>query len=423
MICPQCNKHYEDGKFCPDCGVPLVEDAPQQQASGMSVNLGDANAISGGLHVSDSHDVTNVDNSVHNITNNSSSTVTNISFAAQKTESEIMQDNENQFIKAVRERVVDGLTRQKEAELEQIARDWKINPQRAHQIIEAERKSADILSGGQGNEYYAGKVLQNVYDAVNANQTDILKRLFIPLEELSKTMDDGNVQYYYYMLLASLNPAGCTVSFVNHHTDNYWQLFWTCIAYVKLGQVQNAVALIPRLGGFGGPHGDIDLLTAIENLSDFKRTKNDYFNQQMQANLQSAVNVGLSELLSPLWYAVQELAKEKQKPEEWFAFYVETTLKELGPEKEKHMSKDMPQMPTPPAMPKFDPQAVQLKQSQGWNALQAAQQMGLGQMPSMQDMQAQLNAMRNQVMGGTPPPVPQEMPPMPQATQETDKND
>ena len=400
------------------------------------IKVGDnANLLKGAI---DSHDTqinntnNNVDNSVDNsVTNNTTNNTTNYTtthqtvYEAQRTQQEILQDNENQFIKAVRERVVDGLTRQKEAELEQIARDWKINPQRAHQIIEAERKSADILSGGQGNEYYAGKVLQNVYDAVNANQTDILKRLFIPLEELSKTMDDGNVQYYYYMLLASQNPAGCTVSFVNHHTDNYWQLFWTCIAYVKLGQVQNAVALIPRLGGFGGPHGDIDLLTAVENLSDFRRTKNDYYNQQMQTNLQSAVSGGLSELLSPLWYAVQELAKEKQQPEEWYAFYVQTTLKELGPEKEKHMSKDIPEMPTPPSMPKFDPQAVQLKQGQGWNALQAAQQMGLGQMPSMQDMQAQLNAMRNQVMGGmpqmpgmgTPPPVPQGMPPMPQAPQ------
>ena len=208
------------------------------------IKVGDnANLLKGAI---DSHDTqinntnNNVDNSVDNsVTNNTTNNTTNYTtthqtvYEAQRTQQEILQDNENQFIKAVRERVVDGLTRQKEAELEQIARDWKINPQRAHQIIEAERKSADILSGGQGNEYYAGKVLQNVYDAVNANQTDILKRLFIPLEELSKTMDDGNVQYYYYMLLASQNPAGCTVSFVNHHTDNYWQLFWTCIAYVK----------------------------------------------------------------------------------------------------------------------------------------------------------------------------------------------
>lgn len=410
MYCPNCNKHYENGKFCPECGTKLIE---KPAPSGVSLNLGDANAISGGLHVSDSHAVHNEDRSVHNITNNNSSTVTNVNVAAQKSDVELRQENESQFIKAVRERVVNGLTRQKEVELEQIARDWKINPHHAHQIIEAERKSAEILSGGQGNEYYAGKVLQNVYDAVNANQADILKRLFIPLEELAKTMDDGNVQYYYYMLLASQNPAGCIVSFVNHHTDNYWQLFWTCIAYAKLEQVQNAVALIPRLGGFGGPHGDIDLLTAVENLSDFSRTKNDYYFQQLQTNLQSAASGDLSELLRPLFYAVQELAKEKQQPEDWYAFYVQTTLKELSPEKEKHMSKDIPQMPTPPAMPKFDPQAVQLKQSQGWNALQAAQQMGLGKMPSMQDTQVQLNAMRNQIM--------ESIPPMPQAAQETDK--
>ena len=101
------------------------------------INVGDnANLLKGAI---DSHDVqtnyttNNVDNSVDNsVTNNTTNNSTNYTtnnkmvYEAQRTQQEILQDNENQFIKAVRERVADGLTRQKEAELEQIARDWKI---------------------------------------------------------------------------------------------------------------------------------------------------------------------------------------------------------------------------------------------------------------------------------------------------------
>ena len=416
MYCPDCKQDF-DGKFCPECGTPLQEHTVT--SGGTTLNLGDANAIMGGVHVSDSHNIHNDDHSVHNTT----------IVEAQRTQQEILQDNENKFIEAVRTRVADGhLTTQEEAELDQIARDQKIAPMRAQQIIEAERKSAHVLAGGQGNEYYASKVLQNIFDAVNANQVDIVKRLFKSVEELSKTMNDANVCYYHYMLYASLDPASCTVAFVNHHTDNYWQLFWTCIAYIKLGQVQNATALIPRLGGFGAPHGDIDLLTAVENLSDLRRTGTDYYQQQLEQNLGAAANHGMSEQLAPLWHAVQELTKEEQHPEGWFAFYVENTLAELGNKKDTAKTKGMPQMPDMPQvpqMPKFDPQAVQLKQSQGWSPLQAAQQMGLGKMSSMQQTQTQLDSMRSQIMGGmppmpgmnTPPPMPQDMqqdtPPMP----------
>ena len=88
MYCPNCKQEY-DGKFCPECGTKLIE---KPSTSGVSLNLGDANAISGGVHVSDSHAVTNIDNSVHNTTNNTS-TVNNITnVEAQKTESELLQE-------------------------------------------------------------------------------------------------------------------------------------------------------------------------------------------------------------------------------------------------------------------------------------------------------------------------------------------
>ena len=68
MYCPNCKQEY-DGKFCPECGTKLIE---KPATSGVS--LGDANAISGGVHMADSHDV-------HNIQNTSNTNIDNRSFA------------------------------------------------------------------------------------------------------------------------------------------------------------------------------------------------------------------------------------------------------------------------------------------------------------------------------------------------------
>ena len=97
------------------------------------INVGNnANLLKGAI---DSHDtqISNTDNNV-NTTNNivDNSTTNQTIYQAQRTQQEILQDNEKEFIKAVRIRVADGqLTAQEEAELDQIARDWKINPLRA----------------------------------------------------------------------------------------------------------------------------------------------------------------------------------------------------------------------------------------------------------------------------------------------------
>ena len=391
------------------------------------INIGNnANLLKGAV---DSHDTQiNNDNSVDNsVTNNTTNNIVNNTttnqtiYQAQRTQQEILQDNENAFIKAVRERVRYGMTNQVEAELSQIALDWKISPDRARQIIEAERKCANVLSGGMGNEYYINRVLQDAFDAVCHNNVAVAKKLFKTLSELSEMVDDANVHYYYYMLFASFNPAGCVMSFVIHHVDNYWQFYWTCVAYIKLGQAQNVDSIISRLGALGALDGDVDLLIAVENLYDVQQTNSGYSKHCLQGNLQKAVANGMSEQLSPLWYAVKAFSDGNHNFEDWFAFYAETTLSEINQACGEGLGK-----PTPPPLPKFNPQSVTLKQSQGWNPLQAAQQAGLGQMPSMQDVQAQMEAMRNQFAAAMPQ-MPQmstnwqtqwqNMPPMPQESE------
>jgi len=93
MYCPNCNKKY-DGKFCPECGTKLIEKpaTPTAGGSGINISFGDANAVSGGVHLKDSHNTLNVDNSEHNI-QNVNTTVNNITqIAAQKTEMEILEE-------------------------------------------------------------------------------------------------------------------------------------------------------------------------------------------------------------------------------------------------------------------------------------------------------------------------------------------
>ena len=66
-LCSICNKEWpDDFQVCPVDGTALI-DKPQTP-SGFSLNLGDANAISGGVNMSDNHSTNN--NTVNTTTSN-----------------------------------------------------------------------------------------------------------------------------------------------------------------------------------------------------------------------------------------------------------------------------------------------------------------------------------------------------------------
>ncbi len=337
---------------------------------------GDA-AVVGGIHT-DSHNTENHYNTTTNTTNNSTVSNQHV-YEAQKTTTEILLQNETLFLQAVQECLVDGILDQlKLAQINQLRMQWHVAPDRANLIVEQVRRSFNMMQGDKGNEFLAEQLLSEVFNAVQGNQTEILRHKFSSLEQLARVMTDGNVQFYYHLLLASFYPDKCTVSFIQSRTDNYWQLFWAHVAFIKICNADNATQLLPRLGGFGAEQGNIALLMALDNLSDFLRNgRNDYYRQQTEQYLNQAVEKGMDERLGSLWYAVKELMQGEPQPEDWYRFYVERTLCELRPKPRTGMSVP-PQMPTPPPMPKFNAQNVQLTQMQGFNPLQAASQMGLG---------------------------------------------
>lgn len=397
MICPQCKKHYEnDYLYCGDCVDPsggpvhLVEDNLPE--SGIGLQFGDAAAVNH-LNVSDSHE----DHSVHTMTTNNVNTTNNVSqtynnqtiHEAQKTTAELKQESESRFMQAVQDFLVDGQLDQSELQqLNMLATQLRIDPQRAMQMIDQVRRSSLVMKGGEGTEFLAQQLLEEVYNAINTNQADVLVKRLPQLEQLAQTSPDGNVQFYYHLLLTSLKPETAAISFLNARTDNYWQLFWVHVAYVRLGQTDNATVLLPRMGGFGAPQGDMALLMAMDNLAEYRHNpKQEYFIIQAQEKLMQAQQLGLSEPLNALWYAVKEAMMEEPNPEPWFQFYVENTVRELCPIKASaipQMPPQMPKMDVPP-LPKFNAQNVNLEQMQGFNPLQAAQKLGLGMAGKMKN--------------------------------------
>ncbi len=368
-------------------------------------------AVVGGIH-SDSHNTQNNYTTHTNTTNNS--TVNNKTvYEAQKTQTEISQQNETLFLQAVQERLADGkLDNQKLAELNQLSIQWHIAPARASILIDQVRRNMAMLQAGKGNDFLAEQTLNEVFNAIQTNNLDILRRKFNSLEQLACVMTgDNNIQFYYHLLLASMFPDKCALAFFGSHTDNYWQLFWAHIAFIKTGNVDNATVLLPRMGGFGCPQGDIALLMALDNLADYhKNGKQDYYRRQTTQYLDQAVQNGMSEPLSGLWYGVKEMLEDKPLPEDWYQFYCDTTLSELKP-KQKGSMVVPPQMPTPPPMPKFNAQNVKLNQMQGFNPLQAANAMGMGSVNAI----SQPPQMATMPGAMTPPPMPNggAVPPMP----------
>ena len=246
-ICSKCNREWPDEFLaCPLCGTVLTQG---DGATNVNLNLGDANAISGGVSLSDSHAVTN--NTANTTTNHIDShdiTTNNITkIEREKSPEEIRHENELQFREACQEVYSDRImTSEEKRRLDDLQIKLGIDEETAARIIsdvskKSVRKSA-ILSPVHAISF------NNIKTAIVSNNMDVVERLKPQLRAMAQKYSSEEIQYVYYMLQAILHPSDCVKEYHTHKDDKYWQTFWTSVAYRKLGDVEKSELLVMDVG-------------------------------------------------------------------------------------------------------------------------------------------------------------------------------
>lgn len=244
MYCPECKQNY-DGKFCPECGTKLI-DAPQ--SAGVSLNLGDANAISGGINI-DSHNVTNI---VHE---------------RQKHREEIHQDKVREFKSMCEVVYADGVMTSEEArQLESLRLNLGLDSAEADSIRENVRQLRLRQSQSQLNPM-TRITLQQIIGMAKNGKIDMLKQNLPRLEAIAEKYDAEEVQFYYYLILSGLDPNKCIKLYESRTNDNYWQAFWTFMAYQNVDELSKAQTIMAEMEAWTNqPYGNMALLATADSL-------------------------------------------------------------------------------------------------------------------------------------------------------------
>ena len=248
-ICPKCNKEWPDEFMaCPMDQTPLV--SKPQPAEGFTLNLGDANAISGGISMSDNHSVSH--NTVNTATSNvdSHNVITNnITQIEQreKTPEELKHERELAFREECLKAYSDGiLTSEERRKLEDLQYRLGLDENSAKKILSdvakrSERKSSSLSPVHQ-------ITYNNIKKAIKANRLDLVNRLMAQMKAMVQRYSAEEIQFTYYMLQAVLYPKDCAEEYESHYEDKYWQTFWSSIAYRRLGNIEKSELLVADVG-------------------------------------------------------------------------------------------------------------------------------------------------------------------------------
>ncbi|MBQ1177209.1 MAG: hypothetical protein IIX52_06600 [Paludibacteraceae bacterium] len=278
-ICPICNHEWPDNfQSCPLDSTPLINKI--ESTSGFSLNLGDANAVSGGINLSDNHSINTTN--THNVDSHNVITNNITQIEREKSIEEIKHEKEQSFREACKNVYQHGLmTSDNKKKLEDIQYQLGLDGITASRIISevARRfeKKSDVLSPVHQITF------NNIKTAISANRLDIVNRLLAQMKAMVQRYSTEDVQYTYYMLQAILHPNTCIVDYENQQEDKYWQSFWSSIAYRKVGDIEKSEILVADIGDKWIdiiPQENVFILAAVNAMldKDYESAKSLYDN-------------------------------------------------------------------------------------------------------------------------------------------------
>ena len=234
-ICPICKQvHDDDEVFCGfGCGVRLI---PMDEDVNPALNLGDANAISGGVSINQSKNITSHDTHYH---------TTTVQERA-KSESELKLEASNQLrakaeeIMAERGRIDSFAMNQ----LRPLSRQLGIDDETFKSIIKDVRSNRNgVASGLRAAD---ARYLQQAQHAVQTNDMEGLSNLTHRLEAMAAISQDEDVQYLYYLTYALQYPIKSMEVYERQTDENYWRTFWAIVSYIRTGKHAEADNVLPR---------------------------------------------------------------------------------------------------------------------------------------------------------------------------------
>ena len=307
-ICPICKQvHDDDEVFCGyGCGVRLK---PMDEEVNPALNLGDANAISGGVSINQSKNISTQETHYH------STTVERV-----KSESELKLEATNQLrakaeeIMAERGRI-DSVAM---SQLRPLSKQLGIDEETFKSIIKDVRSNRNgVASGLRAAD---ARYLQQAQQAVKTNDMDGLSNLTHRLEAMAAISQDENVQYLYYLSYALQYPIKSMEVYERQTDENYWRTFWAIVSYIRTGRHAEADNVLPRFDPlrYEKSEEDRNLLEAYFNIMKEDKDGAQEFLDEILGEP--------TEQVKPLLRAVESTLYEEEPENLEVRFYMERVM-------------------------------------------------------------------------------------------------